>query len=259
NRILTAVLEQGRADAVVLSGESFPRTFNRILVPTAGGFAARGAAELAVLYAKTVGAQIDVLHIVETLAVENTLQENVRAIAARGHSMSGSRWRAWPCESEQVWGRAVGRGGATCRPFLDAFQVAARGFVCECRCRGGSARRRLCDRISPRAPSRAASRSRKRGRAAGLHCHGAADAPCRPGARRSHSGGRRSAGSAKRPGPRGCRDPGIGGAWTGEDPPPAGAAQERRLPDRALYRRVHRPRRLDHPVGGGLRRPDWPP
>lgn len=83
NRILTAVLEQGRADAVVLSGESFPRTFNRILVPTAGGFAARGAAELAVLYAKTVGAQIDVLHIVETLAVENTLQENVRAIGAR--------------------------------------------------------------------------------------------------------------------------------------------------------------------------------
>ena len=35
------------------------------------------------LYAKTVGAQIDVLHIVETLAVENTLQENVRAIGAR--------------------------------------------------------------------------------------------------------------------------------------------------------------------------------
>jgi nucleotide-binding universal stress UspA family protein len=65
---------------VVVSGESFPKAFRRILVPTAGGFAARGAAELAVLYAKASGARIEVLHVVETLAIERAVQEELRAV-----------------------------------------------------------------------------------------------------------------------------------------------------------------------------------
>jgi Kef-type K+ transport system membrane component KefB/nucleotide-binding universal stress UspA family protein len=80
NRILTAVLEERGADVVVVSGESFPKAFRRILVPTAGGFAARGAAELAVLYAKASGARIEVLHVVETLAIERAVQEELRAV-----------------------------------------------------------------------------------------------------------------------------------------------------------------------------------
>jgi Kef-type K+ transport system membrane component KefB/nucleotide-binding universal stress UspA family protein len=80
NRILTAVLEESASDVVVVSGESFPKVFRRILVPTAGGFAARGAAELAVLYAKASGARIDVLHVVETLAIEREVHEELRAV-----------------------------------------------------------------------------------------------------------------------------------------------------------------------------------
>lgn len=83
NRILTAVLEERGSDVVVVSGESFPKTFRRILVPTAGGFAARGAAELAVLYAKAVGAHIEVLHVVETLAIELAVQEELRTVGMR--------------------------------------------------------------------------------------------------------------------------------------------------------------------------------
>ncbi|GAC1340647.1 MAG: cation:proton antiporter [Myxococcales bacterium] len=83
NRILTAALEERGSDVVVVSGESFPKAFRRILVPTAGGFAARGAAELAVLYAKATGAHIEVLHVVETLAIELAVQEELRAVGTR--------------------------------------------------------------------------------------------------------------------------------------------------------------------------------
>lgn len=83
NRLLTATLEQGGSNVVVVSGETFPQRFRRILVPTAGGFAARGAAELAVLYAEAVGAELVVLHVVETLSIEHEVQEQLRRVGTR--------------------------------------------------------------------------------------------------------------------------------------------------------------------------------
>ena len=60
NRIVTAAVEGG-SGAVIVSGESFPGAFKRILVPTDGGYAARGAAELALLYATAAGAEVTAL------------------------------------------------------------------------------------------------------------------------------------------------------------------------------------------------------
>jgi Kef-type K+ transport system membrane component KefB/nucleotide-binding universal stress UspA family protein len=65
NRILSAAMEEGGPSVVVLSGESFPRKFQRILLATDGGFAARGAAELAILYASASSAQLHALSVIE--------------------------------------------------------------------------------------------------------------------------------------------------------------------------------------------------
>src|SRR5512140_804918 len=65
NRVLTAALQEGGASAVLLSGESFPEAFRKILVATDGAYAARGATELAMLYAKATGAQLAAVSIVD--------------------------------------------------------------------------------------------------------------------------------------------------------------------------------------------------
>jgi Kef-type K+ transport system membrane component KefB/nucleotide-binding universal stress UspA family protein len=106
NRMISAVLEEGGPDVVLLSGESFPRSFRRILVATAGGFAARGAAELAILYGKSTGAQVHAVHIVEATAAGVSTQERqltvgtslVAEIAALGEK-SGVRVDSWVRQS----------------------------------------------------------------------------------------------------------------------------------------------------------------
>ena len=65
NRILSAAMEEGGPSVVVLSGDRFPRTFQRILLATDGGFAARGAAELAILYASATNAEVHALSVIE--------------------------------------------------------------------------------------------------------------------------------------------------------------------------------------------------
>ncbi|HEY6909359.1 MAG TPA: cation:proton antiporter [Myxococcales bacterium] len=65
NRVLTAALQEGGASAVLLSGESFPVAFRKILVATDGAYAARGATELAMLYAKANGAELAAVSIVD--------------------------------------------------------------------------------------------------------------------------------------------------------------------------------------------------
>src|SRR4051812_5117116 len=65
NRVLTAALQEGGASAVLLSGESFPEAFRKILVATDGAYAARGATELALLYAKATGAELAAVSIVD--------------------------------------------------------------------------------------------------------------------------------------------------------------------------------------------------
>ncbi len=65
NRVLTAALQEGGASAVLLSGESFPDAFRKILVATDGAYAARGATELAMLYAKATGAELAAVSIVD--------------------------------------------------------------------------------------------------------------------------------------------------------------------------------------------------
>lgn len=64
NRLLSAALEGGGASTVLMSGDAFPPEFKRILIATDGGFAARGAAELALIYAKEAGAVVAVLSVV---------------------------------------------------------------------------------------------------------------------------------------------------------------------------------------------------
>ena len=64
NRLLSAALEGGGASTVLVSGDTFPPEFRRILVATDGGFAARGAAELALLHAKQAQAAVLALNIV---------------------------------------------------------------------------------------------------------------------------------------------------------------------------------------------------
>lgn len=64
NRLLSAALQEGGASTVLLSGDSFPREFRRLLVATDGGYAARGASELAILYAKSVGATLAAVSVV---------------------------------------------------------------------------------------------------------------------------------------------------------------------------------------------------
>jgi nucleotide-binding universal stress UspA family protein len=83
NRMLSAVLEEGGPDVVLLSGESFPRSFKRILIATAGGFAARGAAELAILYGKAAGAQVHAVHIVEAAAAGPSTHERQLTVGTR--------------------------------------------------------------------------------------------------------------------------------------------------------------------------------
>jgi len=65
NRVLTAALQEGGASAVLLSCESFPEAFRKILVATDGAYAARGATELALLYAKATGAELAAVSIVD--------------------------------------------------------------------------------------------------------------------------------------------------------------------------------------------------
>ena len=65
NRVLTAALVEGGASAVVLSGDTFNGPFRRILVATDGAYAARGATELALLYAKATGAEVAAVNIVD--------------------------------------------------------------------------------------------------------------------------------------------------------------------------------------------------
>ena len=83
NRILTAALESGSADVVIVSGDVFPRLFRRILVATSGGVAARGAAELGVLYAEGLGAQLHTVHVLEAIAADVSAQDQLRAVATR--------------------------------------------------------------------------------------------------------------------------------------------------------------------------------
>ena len=83
NRILSAVLEESTADVVIVSGDVFPRLFRRVLVATSGGIAARGAAELGVLYAEGLGAQLHTVHVLEAIAAEVGAQEQLRAVANR--------------------------------------------------------------------------------------------------------------------------------------------------------------------------------
>ena len=64
NRLLSAALEGGGASTVMVAGEAFPPEFKRILIATDGGFAARGAVELALLYAKESGAAVSVMSVV---------------------------------------------------------------------------------------------------------------------------------------------------------------------------------------------------
>lgn len=77
NRVLTAALEEGGASAVVLSGERFNGAFRKILVATDGGYAARGATELAILYAKAVGAELAAVNIVDPRLQNGAEGENV--------------------------------------------------------------------------------------------------------------------------------------------------------------------------------------
>lgn len=79
NRILSAAIEEGGPSAVILSGESFPRKFRRILLATDGGFAARGAAELAILYAGAGAAEVHALSVIEAHGVS----EDLRAVRSR--------------------------------------------------------------------------------------------------------------------------------------------------------------------------------
>jgi nucleotide-binding universal stress UspA family protein len=65
NRVLTAALDEGGASAVILSGDRFNGAFRKILVATDGGYAARGATELAILYAKAIGAELAAVNIVD--------------------------------------------------------------------------------------------------------------------------------------------------------------------------------------------------
>src|SRR3954464_1674879 len=65
NRVLTAALQESGAAAVLLSGDSFPDVFRRVLVATDGAYAARGATELAMLYAKAAGADLAAISIVD--------------------------------------------------------------------------------------------------------------------------------------------------------------------------------------------------
>ncbi|HZR11274.1 MAG TPA: universal stress protein, partial [Myxococcales bacterium] len=65
NRVLTAALQEGGASAVLLSGDAFKGRFRKILVATDGGYAARGATELALLYAKATGAELAAVNIVD--------------------------------------------------------------------------------------------------------------------------------------------------------------------------------------------------
>ncbi len=64
NRLLSAALEGGGASTVLVSGEAFPPQFKRILIATDGGFAARGATELALLCAKESGALVLAMSVV---------------------------------------------------------------------------------------------------------------------------------------------------------------------------------------------------
>jgi Kef-type K+ transport system membrane component KefB/nucleotide-binding universal stress UspA family protein len=90
NRILSAVLGDGSANAVLLYayGQSFPREFKRVLVATDGGFAARGAAELAVLYAESTGAELHATSVVENgseqlRTVRRRVLQDVGVLASR--------------------------------------------------------------------------------------------------------------------------------------------------------------------------------
>ncbi len=65
NRMLTAALLEGGASVVLLSGEAFKGPFLKILVATDGAYAARGATELALLYAKATGAEVAAVNIVD--------------------------------------------------------------------------------------------------------------------------------------------------------------------------------------------------
>jgi Kef-type K+ transport system membrane component KefB/nucleotide-binding universal stress UspA family protein len=80
NRIVTAAV-QGGAGAVIVSGDSFPGAFKRILVPTDGGYAARAAAELALLYASAATGEVTALT-VQTNA-SSFLDDEPRRISAR--------------------------------------------------------------------------------------------------------------------------------------------------------------------------------
>ena len=64
NRVLTAALQEGGASAVLLSGESFPEAFRKILVATERRRRPR-ATELAMLYAKATGAELAAVSIVD--------------------------------------------------------------------------------------------------------------------------------------------------------------------------------------------------
>ena len=71
NRLLSAALEGGGASTVLVSGDAFPPQFKRILIATDGGFAARGAAELALLYAKEASAAVLAVNVVAPAADES--------------------------------------------------------------------------------------------------------------------------------------------------------------------------------------------
>ena len=109
NRLLSAALEGGGASTVLVSGEEFPPVFKRVLIATDGGFAARGATELALLYAKEAGALVLAMSVVvpapDALAPDGRVEdvgmrvvgEVARVGAAEGVEVeSHVRWSASP-------------------------------------------------------------------------------------------------------------------------------------------------------------------
>ena len=64
NRLLSSALQEAGASTVLLSGEEFPREFRRLLVAADGSYASRGAAELALLYARAMGSSVSALNVI---------------------------------------------------------------------------------------------------------------------------------------------------------------------------------------------------
>lgn len=105
HRLLRGLLAAGSADVVLVRAAEPARDFRRLLLPLTGAVASRGAAELAFVYARETGAELELLHVLDPgAALDRRTAHELRLLGARMLDEMVERGRR---EGANVQGRLV--------------------------------------------------------------------------------------------------------------------------------------------------------